>query len=302
VAIDATRNVAVVTEPGSSGTNQPCNNVALVNVANNPAAGLFIGTGSGASPELAVGSNSQANPQGVASYPQAGLAVVANSGNNSVTIVDVANDTVPTTFATDPIPTGVAVDQGLGKAVVSANGASLVDVFPVATTAQTPTTIGVQHSPSGLAIDQVNHVAVVANSASDNASILALNSNTVTNTSGTINFPQGVAFDPVSDNFLITSSANNQVVVLNPYSVASSAIRVGIDPSSIAYNFETGAMVTANNLSETMSVVDFINQTARGVFSLRSSTQFAIAIHPLTNLAVVADSVDNQLLLVPLPY
>ena len=301
VAIDATRNVAVVTEPGSSGTNQPCNNVALVDLTNNPGAGHYIGTGYGASPELAVGSNSQANPQGVAVYPSAGLAVVANFGNNNVSIVDIANDTVPTTFSTDPLPNGVAVDLGLGKAVVSANGASLVDVFPVATTSQTPTTIGVQRGPSGVAIDQVNHVAVVANSDSNNASILNLSSKTATNTSGSINFPQGVAFDPVSDNFLITSAANNQVVVLNPNTVASSAIRVGIDPSSIAYNYETGAVVTANNLSQTMNVVDFINQTVRGVFSLRSSTQFAIAIHPQTNLAVVADAVDNQLLLVPLP-
>ncbi len=37
-----------------------------------------------------------------------------------------------------------------------------------------------------------------------------------------------------------------------------------------------------------MTVVDFIDQTVRGVFSLQSSTQFAVDIHPETNLAVVA--------------
>ncbi len=51
-----------------------------------------------------------------------------------------------------------------------------------------------------------------------------------------------------------------------------------------------------------MTVVDFIDQTVRGVFSLQSSTQFAVDIHPQTNLAVVADTVGNQLLLVPLPH
>jgi len=79
-------------------------------------------------------------------------------------------------------------------------------------------------------------------------------------------------------------------------------IRVGIGPSSIAYNFESGTLVTANNLSGTVSVVDFIDQTVRGVFSLPSSTQFAIDIHPQTNLAVVADTADNEVLLVPLPH
>lgn len=294
VAIDAVRNVALVTEPGTP--SQPCGNVAMVSLSSSN--GFTVGTGFGGAPELAVGTN----PQGAAVYPQAGLAVVANSASNNVSIVDIVNDGVPATFTTDPLPTGVAVDLGKGNAVVTANGASVVDLFPVTTTAQTPTTIGVQSAPSGVAIDQVNHVAVVANTSSNTASVLNLSSNSATNTSGSISSPQGVAFDPISGNFLITSSATNQVVALDPNSVSSTAIRVGIDPSSIAYNFESGTMITANNLSQTITVVDFINRTVRGVFSLRSSTQFAVDIHPQTNLAVVADTPDNQLLLVPLPY
>ena len=109
---------AVVTEPG-------CNHVSLVSLA--PATTARDGFGA---TELAVGTN----PQGVAVYPQAGLAVVANAGSNSVSIVDIVNDGVPTTFTTDPIPAGVAIDLGTGKAVVTASGASLVDVFPVSTT------------------------------------------------------------------------------------------------------------------------------------------------------------------------
>jgi DNA-binding beta-propeller fold protein YncE len=282
VAIDATHNVAVVTEPG-------CNDVSLVNLAN--------GTGFGAKPELAVGTN----PQGVAVYPQAGLAVAANAGSNNVSIVDIVNNAVPTTFTVDPIPAGVAIDLGLGKATVTANGASLVDVFPVSTTAQTPTTIGVQQGPTAVAIDQKDHVAVVANSNSNTASVVNLSTNTVSLTSS-ISFPQGVAFDPITGAFLVTSAASNQVVALNPNTSATLGIRVGIGPSSIAYNFESGTLVTANNLSGTVSVVDFIDQTVRGVFSLPSSTQFAIDIHPQTNLAVVADTADNEVLLVPLPH
>jgi DNA-binding beta-propeller fold protein YncE len=282
VAIDTTHNAVVVTEPG-------CNDVSIVNLAN--------GTGFGAKPELAVGTN----PQGVGVYPQAGLAVAANAGSNNVSIVDIVNDAVPATFTTDPVPAGVAIDLGLGKAAVTASGASRVDVFPVSTTAQTPTTIGVQQGPTGVAIDQTNHVAVVANSSSNTVSILNLSSNTVNFTSP-ISFPQGVAFDPITGAFLVTSSASNQVVALNPNTASTLGIRVGIGPSSIAYNFESGTLVTANSLSGTVSVVDFIDQTVRGVFSLPSSTQFAIDVHPQTNLAVVADPADNEVLLVPLPH
>ena len=286
VAINSGLNAAIVTEPG-------CNQVAMVNLA--------TGTGFGASPELAV----QSNPQGVDVYPPAGLAVVANAGSSSVSIVDMANDGVPVTFPTDPVPDGVAIDLGTGNALVTANGASVVDTFPVSATAQTTSNIGVQQAPSGVAIDPLRGVAVVANSSSgsNDASILNLSSNTTTFTTpmNGIFFPQGVAFDPITDTFMITSGSNNQVVLLNPVSDQTAAIRVGIDPSSIAYNAVSGTLVTANNLSSTVTMVDFLDQTVRAVFSLKSSAQFAVAIQPQTNLAVIADSADNQLLLVPLP-
>jgi DNA-binding beta-propeller fold protein YncE len=294
VAIDAVLNVAVVTEPG-------CNDVSMVNVAyNDPTRPLGIGTGFGPNPELAVGTT----PTGVAVSPLAHLAVVANSGSNSVSVVDIVNDGVPTTFTTDPIPAGVAINPGTGQAVVASNGASVVDTFPVSTTAQTPTRITVQQGPIGVAIDSVSNLAVVANSTANDASLVNLGAGVTTHSTspGSIPFPQGVAFDPITDTFMITASANNQVVLLNPNTGQTSNIRVGIGPSSIAYNFASATLVTANNLSGTMTVVDFLDQTVRGVFSLPSSTQFAVAIHPQTNLAVVADPVHNQVLLVPLPH
>ncbi len=293
VAIDAavsisgtTTPVAVVTEPG-------CNRVSLVNMTNGT--GLFGGT------DLAVGTS----PQGVAVYPQAGLAVAANAGSNNASIVDIVNNGVPQTITTDPIPSGVAIDPGIGKAIVSANGASLVDVFTVSTTAQTPSAIGVQQGPTGVATDPLRSFAVVANSSSGTATLLNLTSNSAIFSTNPIIFPQGVAFDPITDKFFITSGATNQVFVFDPITGSTTAtppIRVGIDPSSIAYNFESGTLVTANNLSGTVTVVDLIDHSVRGVFSLQSSTQFAVDIHPQTNLAVVADTVGNQLLLVPLPH
>ena len=91
VAINSGLNVAIVTEPG-------CNQVAMVSLSDS--SGFTHGTGFGASPELAV----QSNPQGVDVYAPAGLAVVANAGSSSVSIVDMVNDGVPVSFNTDPVP------------------------------------------------------------------------------------------------------------------------------------------------------------------------------------------------------
>ncbi len=54
-----------------------------------------------------------------------------------MSIVDMVNDGVPVTFPTDPVPDGVAIDLGTGNALVTANGASVVDTFPVSAAAQT---------------------------------------------------------------------------------------------------------------------------------------------------------------------
>ncbi len=97
---------------------------------------------------------------------------------------------------------------------------------------------------------------------------ISLNSNTTTFSTATngITFPQGVAFDPITDSFMITAGASNQLVILNPVTGSSTGIRVGIDPSSIAYNAVSSTLVTANNSSRTITVVDFLDQTVRGVF------------------------------------
>jgi hypothetical protein len=50
-----------------------------------------------------------------------------------------------------------------------------------------------------------------------------------------------------------------------------------------------------------MTVVDFLDRRVRAVFAVRPSGQFAVDIHPFTNLAVVADSAGQRILLLPLP-
>jgi hypothetical protein len=50
-----------------------------------------------------------------------------------------------------------------------------------------------------------------------------------------------------------------------------------------------------------MTVVDFLNRQVRSVFRMTPSGQFSVDIHPFTNLAVIADSTNQRILLLPLP-
>jgi serine/threonine-protein kinase len=236
------------------------------------------------------------------------LAVVADQASNDAQLVDVVGNTVVATVPfSDPGPTGVAIDEGLGLAVVTALNANTVDTFTISSTPGTPTSIAVQQRPEAVAVDPVAHSAAVANTVSNTVSLVDLVGNAVTNQVAAGGLPAGIAFDPVSSSFLVTASLLNEVLVLNPVSQTTIGLRVGINPTSIAYNFVSGTLVTTNGTSQTMSVMDFLSGTVRAVLSFRPSGRFAVAIHPFTNLAVITDSAntngvpDNKVYLRPLP-
>jgi hypothetical protein len=48
-------------------------------------------------------------------------------------------------------------------------------------------------------------------------------------------------------------------------------------------------------------VLDTQTLKTRNTLGVGGSTQFAAAIHPLTNMAVIADSANNRVLILPLP-
>jgi DNA-binding beta-propeller fold protein YncE len=116
--------------------------------------------------------------------------------------------------------------------------------------------------------------------------------------------PSGVAFDPVSNRFIVLSSLTNNMALVDPNStpLQGTALRLGINPTSIAYNVQTGTLAAVNTASRTLTVMDFIDRRVRAILPVATATpRFAIAIHPYTNLAVISDEANNRILLVPLP-
>ena len=280
VAIDSQRNLAVITNLG-------CDSVSLIDLE----------TGTGQTVSVGV------SPVGVDVFPQAGLAVVANSGSNTASVVDLDGGTVVATVTTDLGPTGVAIDPLLGQAIVVATGANVVNVFPVSLDPGTPTRINVQQTPGGVAVDPARHLAAVANIGRNTVSLVDLTQAVATAHVGGFAFPAGLALDPVSGNFLVASSLSNQVLILNPVSQVVTPIRTGINPTSITYNFASSTLVTMNSVGSTMTVMDLLERRVRAVLPATPSSLslFSVAIHPFTNLAVVADSTHNRVLLFPLP-
>jgi hypothetical protein len=96
-------------------------------------------------------------------------------------------------------------------------------------------------------------------------------------------------------------------------------VQVGINPTSLDYNFQTSTLVTVNTTSHTLSVVEYVcppvtgqvvnclAPRTRAILGLPDSTQtsqldqFSVALDLKMNLAVVVDQNNNRVLLIPLP-
>ena len=309
-----------------------CNSVVKVDL--NPASptfGQLLG-----SPVL-VG----ATPQGIAISQQLGLAVVANHGTNTASILDLTQNPVVQKVpdvVTGTSPTGVAIDDVIGVAVVANTGANtasvinLASLFPPAgttpPTTPTITSVGGFQQPIAVAIDPdrgANNqgIAVVSGVqlASGTAPSGSLNVVEIGLTppilskmslSGFVtSIPTGVVFDPTvvvtgATNpgiFYSNSSGSNTLVQFNPDTGGGSSVNVGVNPTSLAINPQTGAILTSNSAGNTISIVDTISNPIKTVQSLGlpGSPTFGVAIDQFTNLAIIVDQANMRVLLFPMP-
>lgn len=285
VAVDDVRNLALVTE-------STCNSVSLINLAN----GAITNT-------IAVG----ANPQGVATMPGAGLAVVTNRGDNTVSILDVADLTQSTVVLSVGIePIGVAIDPLTGTTLVTNSNANSNSVSSFNVTqlgSATVNTTNVGGGPVAVGVDTYDQLALVAAATGSSLTLLDISQTPPAATASLSgpNQPTSVAWDPVTKLFIVNSSLGNNLFFVNATSQQLSANRTGINPTSIAYNYLSSTIVSANSASSTISVMDITDGKIKANIGLKNSQLGAIAIVPKTNLALLVDQANNRLLLLPLP-
>jgi DNA-binding beta-propeller fold protein YncE len=330
VAVDTDRDLAVT-------TNSADGNVSLVSLAApSPESPQSLGAVGVIGLPVTVGTK----PEGVAVLPRQGVAVVANNGSNNASIVDLTGVRVPVTVASCAggctNPTAVAMNQDSGTAVVtntnsSLNGnpgingtvgfiSNLIGAIP------TVTALTVDQNPVAAAVDPsvtpgVGYAAIANAAAQSSVDFLNMSNLQFAGraSGGTLQNPSGVVFDPVNQVFVIANSLVNNVVFIDPNTFIQTSARVGINPTSLDYNFQASTLVTVNSSSHILSVLDYVcppnillpacaGPLVRDVLGLGGvqSSAFvlgpnAIAIDPKLNLGALVDPDNNRLLLVPLP-
>ncbi len=278
VAINPETEQAVV-------TNSTDGTISLVNLTTLTAA-----------PPIAVGSD----PVAVGILPRLNSAVVSNFGSNNVSIVDLTSASVTATVGTQVQPMGLAIQPDAAIAFVTNSGSNTVSEVTI-TTANDSATLPVDMLPVAIAIDTDDNVAAVANATQNTIILINLLNNTIAARLSNFQLPSDVTYDPIAKMFIVANSLQNNIVMINPLTYVTTSARVGINPQSLAYNFQTSTLAAYNNTSHTLSVIDYLIPAVRAVIPVSGSAAFSVAIDPNTNIAAIADQTNNRLLLIPLP-
>lgn len=310
VAIDPYLNEALVTSQGSTVTGvNTCTGPGTVSVVD-----LDTATVSNTLPAGTC-------PEGVAVLPRLGLGVVANDGSNDATVFDYVNNLVDSTVNAGANPAGVAIHPDTALALVAnstinANAGSL-SAFTVSsgTASPTVTSVSVDQIPFGLAVDPIDNLGIVTASGQNMVDGLSLSPSTASLVGRVIGFenPLDATFDPMTDTYLVADSLNNQIGIVDAKTLDLYDFHAGIDPTAIAYNFQSATGVTVDQATNALSIFDFLAtnppnsqlliNTAQVeiILPFGGSEEFSVAINPTTNIATVVDQANGRLLLIPLP-
>lgn len=289
VAVDDDLNIAVVAESA-------CSSADIIDLST----GTITNT-------ITVG----ADPQGVAIESASGNVAVTNRGDDTASVFNLgALSTAPIPVSVAGEPIGVDINPNDQTVVVAnfnsnSNSVSLFTAPTSSLTSSSPTTVPTGgNGPFAVAIDPYDGLALITNAGNGVLTVFDIgvpSSPGVLFTANGPSQPTGVVFDPVSRLFIVASSLSNSVFFVNTSTHQISTARIGINPGTIALNYLTSTLVTANNASSTISVMDVITQRVRANFGIPGSNLVAIGVDKLRNLAVVADQANNRLLLMPLP-
>jgi YVTN family beta-propeller protein len=213
-----------------------------------------------------------------------GLAFVASTGTNSISVVDGTTGEIINTINTTVSPFGIAIDPIKNRAFVT-SGIDSVDVIDYQTdffgrkfNSTLLSTIKVGNSPFGISQDPSSSRAYVANSAINNVSVIDTNSNHVVDNITVGLFPSSVAFNEKEKKLYVATGEGNVSIIdtgntdknsQGKYKISKN-VKVDSIPYDIAINPNTNTVYLANYESKTISSINGItdNRTTAVLFNI----------------------------------
>lgn len=220
-------------------------------------------------------------------------AYIANSGSNTVSVINTVANKVIANVSVGARPFGTAVSTDGSRVYVTNNNGRAVTVINTATNTAVATVI-VGYGPYGIAINRAGTKVYVANGGDNTVSVIDTATNNVIATLSVGSYPAGIAITPDGTKVYVTNYESNSVSVIDATTNAvASTITVGRQPWGITAN-QAGTKVYVANYGG--SSISIINTTTNAVTSTipTGSGPYGITTNPEGTKLYVTNSGSNS--------
>jgi YVTN family beta-propeller protein len=233
-----------------------------------------------------------AGPEAVAVNPVTNRVYTANSGENSVTVIDGAVDTVVGTVRTGSNCNNVAVNPTTNKIYVTNNFGHSVTVIDGAT--NTATTVRVGQGPRGIAVNPVTNKIYTANYGSKDSTEIDGATNTATSIP-TGKHPWTIAADSRANKIYVINEDSASVAIIDGATGVAKSVAVGEIPFAVAVNPVRNRAYVLTYAGSTMAVIDGRTGTVVNTVQLATHPS-AIAVNRSTNQIYIANQGTGSVL------
>lgn len=229
-------------------------------------------------------------PAAVAVNPATNMVYVVNYYDNTVSVMNAANDTVVATVQVGNEPEGLVVNPFTNRIYVVNDDGTVTFIDG---NTNKPSTIQVGNYPWDIAINTVTNKIYVTNYGDGTVSVIDGATNLVTATITVRDGPGALAINTSTNMIYVCNWSENTISVLNGANNTNvTPILVGAAPSYVTVNSVTNKVYVASYTDTTLSVINGATNKVTATLTL-TDTPVDIAINPVTALVYVPTSDSN---------
>ena len=220
------------------------------------------------------------------------MVYISNGGDNTVSVIDAATNTVVATIPVGNLPTLIALTPDNTRAYVANQGSNDVTVINTATNTVVAT-IPVGTQAIGVAVTPDGTRVYATGTASNTVSVINTATNTVEPQSPSEVGPQGVKVTPDGTRVYITNGASNDVsVIATATNTVIATIPAGVNPAIVTITPDGTRAYVANQGSNDVTVINTATNTV--VTTIPVGIQATgVVITPDGAFAYVTNTVSN---------
>lgn len=233
-------------------------------------------------------------PVGVAVDPPANRIYVPNTGDDTLSVIDGATNSVVATIPVGKSPCAVGTDS-LSKltyvANVNSNDVTVIDTVTNSKIATVP----VGRFPCAVGVIGWSSRIYVGNYGSNSVSVVDGSTNTVIATIPLEGPPFGIGVNPKTNRIYIATGSVNVVTVFDgATNTIITTVPVGKGPDAIGVNPVTNRIYIGNYFSDTVSVLDGATNTVIATIPVGKEPS-GVAANPTTNRVYVGNYASNTM-------